>query len=61
MGVVLPSHPDARHLYLDGAAVDHVAWAADPDQDDFDATAMETAIIEARYRAFRALAELDAA
>ncbi len=61
MGTVLPPHDDARHMYLDGAAVDHVAWATDPVQDDFDATAMEAAIIEARYNAFRVLAELDAA
>ncbi len=61
MGTVLPPRNDPRHMYLDGAAVDHVAWTADLVQDDFDATAMEAAILEARYNAFRVLAELDAA
>ena len=58
---MLPPRPEPRHLYLDGAAVDHAVWAAGPVQDDFDAAAMEAAIIEARYDAFRVLAELDAA
>ncbi len=57
----VPSTPADRHLCLDGAPIDHVEWDAGPVQDDFDAAAMEAAILEARLRTFRVLADLDAA
>lgn len=50
-----------RHMHLHGSPVDHVEWAADPVVDDFDAAALEEAMIEAREDAYRALAVLDAA
>lgn len=50
-----------RHMHLQGAAVDHVEWMATPVEDDFDANALEEAMIEAREDAYRALAALDAA
>ncbi len=48
-------------MHLQGGAVDHAAWMTGPERDDFDATAMEEAMIEAREAAYRALAEIDAA
>ena len=50
-----------RHMHLQGSPVDHVEWTADPEVDDFDAHALEEAMIEAREDAYRALAALDAA
>ena len=48
-------------MHLHGAKVDHVEWMATPIDDDFDASALEAAMIEARESAYRALAEIDAA
>ncbi len=50
-----------RHMHLHGSPVDHVEWTAGPAVDDFDAVALEEAMIEAREDAYRALATLDAA
>lgn len=48
-------------MHLHGSPVDHVDWAADTGGDDFDAVALEEAMIEAREDAYRVLAEIDAA
>ena len=50
-----------RHMHLHGAAADHAEWAAGPVDDDFDAEALEAAMIEAREQAYRSLATIDAA
>lgn len=50
-----------RHMHLQGAAADHAEWTATPIDDEFDATALEEAMIEALEDAYRVLSELDAA
>ena len=59
VGSDVPMAP--RHIHLTGAAADHAEWGADPVDDDFDADALEAAMIEARDQAYRALATIDAA
>lgn len=49
-----------QHLHLSGATLDEPHWSAQ-DDDDFDADAMERALLEARSREYAALAALDAA
>lgn len=48
-------------LHLHGSPADHAEWAAVERDDDFDAAALERAMVEARERAYRALATIDAA
>lgn len=50
-----------EHLHLDGTAADHAEWTVDLRDDDFDATAMERAMVQARESAYSELASLDAA
>lgn len=52
---------DSSHIHLDGAPADHAEWSAGPIEDDFDAEALERAMIEARRTAYTALEGLDAA
>ena len=50
-----------RQIHLHGSAADHAEWTAGPADDDFDESALERAMTEARERAYRALATIDAA
>lgn len=50
-----------EHLHLDGMAADHAEWTVDLRDDDFDAAALEAAMLEARTSAYAELAGLDAA
>lgn len=50
-----------RQMHLHGSAADHAEWAPVEVDDDFDADALERAMIESRERAYRALAAIDAA
>jgi hypothetical protein len=50
-----------RQMHLHGAPADHALWLPGPTDDDFDESALEKAMIEAREKAYRALASLDAA
>ena len=50
-----------RTIHLHGAAADHAEWAPVQSDDDFDAAALERAMIEAREREYRTLATFDAA
>lgn len=52
---------DPTHIHLDGAPADHAEWTANPAEDDFDAEALERAMVESRRRAYTALQGLDAA
>lgn len=55
------AHRDHTHLHLDGMAADHAEWTVDLRDDDFDASALERAMVEARRTAYSELAALDAA
>lgn len=48
-------------LHVDGMAADHAEWTVDLRDDDFDATALERAMVSARESAYSELAALDAA
>lgn len=48
------------HLHLDGTPADHAEWTATAD-DDFDAEALEAAIVESRRKLYDELHDLDAA
>ena len=50
-----------EHLHLHGMEADHPEWTVDLRDDDFDASALEAAMVEARESAYSELAELDAA
>ncbi len=50
-----------EHLHLEGMAADHAEWTVDLRDDDFDAAALEAAMVQARESAYTELAELDAA
>lgn len=50
-----------EHLHVDGMAADHAEWSVDSRDDDFDATALERAMVKARETAYSELAALDAA
>lgn len=52
---------DTNHIHLHGAPADHAEWAAGPIDDDFDADALERAMVESRRRAYTALEAIDAA
>lgn len=49
------------HFHVDGSAADHADWDVDVRDDDFDASALEEAMLEALESAYSELAELDAA
>lgn len=53
--------PMATELHLKGTEADHAEWTVDLRDDDFDATALEEAMLRARESAYSELAELDAA
>ncbi len=50
-----------HHLHVDGMAADHAEWTVDLREDDFDASALERAMLAARESAYSELATLDAA
>lgn len=50
-----------RQMHLHGSPADHAEWMPVAEDDDFDAGALERAMIEARERAYQALARIDAA
>jgi hypothetical protein len=50
-----------EHLHLEGMTADHAEWTVDLRDDDFDASALEAAMVEARISAYSELASLDAA
>lgn len=52
-----------RLVHLEGSAADHAMWSPEwsATTDDFDAEALERAMIQSRETAYRALAGLDAA
>ncbi len=55
-----------EHVHLHGAAADHAEWsvswsAEDQGREEFDADALERAMVEARRSAYSELADLDAA
>lgn len=50
-----------EHLHLDGTEADHAEWTVDLRDDDFDASALEAAMLQARDSAYSELAELNAA
>ncbi len=50
-----------EHLHVDGMTADHAEWTVDLRDDDFDASALERAMLEARRTAYSELAALDAA
>ncbi len=50
-----------EHLHLNGMAADHAEWTVDFRDDDFDASALERAMVEARRSAYSELSALDAA
>ena len=56
-GPMANEHP----LHVDGMAADHAEWTVDLRDDDFDATALERAMVSARESAYSELAALDAA
>lgn len=50
------------HVHLDGSAADRAEWSVNwGGVDEFDADALEHAMIEARRTAYSELADLDAA
>lgn len=61
MGPMATADRDINHLHLDGMAADHAEWTVDLREDDFDATALERAMLAARETAYSELAALDAA
>lgn len=50
-----------RQMHLHGTAADHAEWGPVDVDDDFDAAALERAMIESRERVYRDLATIDAA
>lgn len=50
-----------EHLHLEGMDADHAQWSVGVRDDDFDADALERAMIESRQSAYRELSELGAA
>lgn len=50
-----------HHLHVEGMAADHAEWTVDLREDDFDASALERAMLAARESAYSELATLDAA
>lgn len=48
----------AEHLHLEGAQLDHPAWAAEDRDDVFDGAGLEQAMLASRQATYAALGEL---